>query len=85
MTLSKYIATSRSCRRALASNRHQARIADPCAQAPYDQPVLVPYRKTSVACIVIIGYLLMIAPKFSGCLAVPSGLTPLAYGLLRGF
>ena len=35
-------------------------------------------RKTSVACIVIIRYLLMIAPKFSGCLAVPSGLSPLA-------
>ncbi len=54
MALSKYIATSSSCRMALASNRHQARIADPCEQAPYDQPVLAPYRKTSIACSVAV-------------------------------
>ena len=29
----------------------------------------------------IIGYLLMIAPKFSGCLAIPSRLSPHAYRL----
>jgi hypothetical protein len=34
---------------------------------------------------VIIGYLLMNAQKFSGCLAVPSSLSPQASRLLRLF
>jgi hypothetical protein len=38
-------------------------------------------RKAPVLC-VILGYLLRIAPKFSGCLAVLSRLPPLASGLL---
>jgi hypothetical protein len=32
--------------------RHQARIPHPCAQGSDEQPVLAPYRLTSVACIV---------------------------------
>jgi hypothetical protein len=41
-------------------------------------------RNTSVACCVITLFLLMIGPKFSGCLAVLSRLLPQASGLLRG-
>ena len=40
------------------------------------------YPGTVPAFCVILGYLLRIAPKFSGCLAVPSRLPPLASGLL---
>ena len=44
--------------------------------------ILKKYPGTVPAFCVILGYLLRIAPKFSGCLAVPSCLLPLASGLL---
>ena len=44
--------------------------------------ILKKYPGTVPAFCVILGNLLRIAPKFSGCLAVPSRLPPLASGLL---
>jgi hypothetical protein len=51
-TLSKYLRTSRSVLSALATSDIKLALRIPCAQRSDEQPVLAPYRLTSVACIV---------------------------------
>ena len=51
-TLSKYLPSSRSILSALATSDIKLALRIPCAQRSDEQPVLAPYRMTSVACIV---------------------------------